>query len=292
MYYYMFNNTLMEYLNVVAEDPKALSESEIHEIYLILQDIRSREEWLGELCECESCDIVYSKEDIFWHIPRQLYVEKVGTILDRGWYDTISCKQCHWDTQLLYPESYKQNIASRYQEKESYVAVWRNKKWEIHAYMDGYVDCFDVIFNDLFGVYYTENAQEFIEEVLRNTIKAQIPEKMLVWSGIGMAEKHKNFFVIYRLIKAFFEKVWENNLGIMGIAESKLGTNMNALYDTMGWERLHINDKFSRFFHRHSTNDTDMYVQRDPIKDYTTRFQKPVKDFLKENRHMLHKIMA
>ena len=71
-------NTLS--LRMEAVDPKRLTVREFEQINDVTQDM-----WafgIGELVQCECCSEVFSKQDIFGHLTKELYVKTVTKIMN------------------------------------------------------------------------------------------------------------------------------------------------------------------------------------------------------------------
>lgn len=271
-------------------DTKSISEYDLKTISQVEQDMWAREDWLWEYVQCKCCQKIHSKTDIFWHLSTEIRTENVNRILEILSWDSITCNDCWWDTEFLYWPEYIGKIRERYLQSDSYLTVNRDEDWKIIWFMDWYIDNFDIIYEREFSSYYSNIWKIMLKQLIENKIQMDLPDNLLTWTSIGMEEKHKSFFVLFELIRNFFNSIDDSKNNTLWIAESVIWTNANQIYKSMwaiqvwllnnDWITIKSNNKNSSF-------KSDIFVQPDATLQYKRDFNLPVKQFLRQNRERM-----
>ena len=85
------------------------------------------EEGLGEFVSCTECGKVHSKEDIFGHLPLEIFQQTVASLIAQTGMNNIDCHFCGGDTRLIYGPENIAFIKERYLESvQCTLALARN----------------------------------------------------------------------------------------------------------------------------------------------------------------------
>ncbi|MDD5213608.1 MAG: hypothetical protein PHG82_04250 [Candidatus Gracilibacteria bacterium] len=274
------STTIIESVN-----PKMLSQKDLEKIVEIEQDMWAREDSLGEYVKCKCCNKIHSKEDIFGHLEKDIKIQtvkKIENIIDFE----IVCPDCNGQIKTIYDRNeYIESIRSRYNNTiESFLTVYRDNTGEIRGFMDGYIDNFRKIFDkELF--FHFEDIGEFGLKKYINSKGYSLTENLFTISSLGIEEEYKNFFITFDLIKYFALSVDSKYDDLSGIFEAIVGSNTYKIFISMGANRVYINNILNNF--GLNNNETDILIHYNLVKEYKTKFNIPVMQFLRENKRKI-----
>lgn len=213
-------------------NPKGLSEWDFERLNEVSQDMWAQSIW--ELVQCKCCQKMMSKQDIFWHLEKEIYDETVKKILQILGISEISCVECSGKTRFIYPDEHVENIKERLlQSEESFLVVCENNAWEIVWYEEWYIDCLENIFSREFAYHYEKVGLWEIQQRVQS-ILWYYPEKMFVLSSIWLIHKYSSFFTLFELFKYFAIHIPEKHNELHGISELDKNNNLNFLSSCMG----------------------------------------------------------
>ena len=72
-------------------NPRSIWRKDLVTITELAQDMRARDEWLWEYARCDECWEIFSKEEIFWHLRRDLRILTVAKIEEALWWEKPNC---------------------------------------------------------------------------------------------------------------------------------------------------------------------------------------------------------
>jgi len=183
------------YIFVELIDTKKLSINEITEIAMIEKDLWAH--WIWEYVQCNNCWRVHSKNDIYWHLLDEIRLESVSKIEDILSLDSIKCKTCNSDTKFMYDiwtniEEIKKRL---FDTKISFMSILRNENnWEIHWFMDWYIDDFSTIYKNELIYHYDNIWLKNIFNIVDVFFKWELEKNLFTISSIGTEEKYKWLF--------------------------------------------------------------------------------------------------
>ncbi len=283
-------------LHIESVDPKSLWESELKNIVQVEKDMWAY--WLGEYVKCNCCWLIHSKNDIFWHLAMDVRMESVTKLEEIIAGDSIRCKKCNADTEFIYDENSNIiNLKERlYHSKDSFLSLSKNlENWEILGFMDGYIEEFMVIYERELSQYYSEDINELIKDRILKKTWWELPKDILSFSSMWTLEKHRSFFIVFELIKSFFNAVPDNYNEIMWITELDTWSNLHWFHHSMWIVNLElikdeiINDyRINRYNECHS----DLYIQENVVKKYKESYNLWVKQFVRKYRSVLNEIIV
>lgn len=225
------NNLRIEVVN-----PHVLTNSEFTEINEVTQDM-----WaygIGELAHCKPCSKMLSKQDVFGHLPKEIYEKTVAKIIKILGTEDLLCPSCGRETMPVYGEKNIASIRERLLESDSFLLVCKNPEGEIVGYMDGYVDTLETIFRRELHCHYSLIGYATVRERV-DAVLGYSPPMMMSFSSMGLAEKYTNFFMIFQMLNAFSGIIPDQHL-IPGITELDKNNNLYDLYGVMGRISLKI----------------------------------------------------
>ncbi|MDD4152017.1 MAG: hypothetical protein PHR68_05360, partial [Candidatus Gracilibacteria bacterium] len=116
------NSNIIESVN-----PKTLSKKDLEKIVEIEQDMWAREDGLGEYIKCECCNKIYSKEDVFGHLSKEIKIQTIKKIEEIIDFDIV-CPDCKGQVKSIYDrEEYIESVLDRYKNTiESFLTVYRD----------------------------------------------------------------------------------------------------------------------------------------------------------------------
>ncbi len=281
-------NKIIESIN-----PKNITKSDLEKIVEIEQDMWWREDWIGEYLKCEACDKIYSKEDIFGHLSKEIKIKTIKKIEEIINPDLI-CFDCNCKLESIYDRSeYIKDVYDRYQFRDSVISVIRDNAWEIIWFFDWYKsNLWDIFFNE-FIKYYGDIWIDNILNILKNDFWINIYKKIFVSSALWMEDEHKNFINLYNLMKHFYENVFEKHWLIDWIYESKLWTNTHAIYELTGATRIWITNNHNNLSKLKNINESftsDIFFHKNVALSSISKMSISAKEFIKLNSNNIKKI--
>lgn len=212
---------------VRAVNPRDLTQWDFEKLNEVTQDMWAHGIW--ELVQCKCCNKMMSKQDIFWHLEKEVYDETVKKIMWILSMSEIACISCGWDTKFIYGEDHVENIKERLlQSEESFLVVCENETWELVWYEEWYVDSLENIFKRELAYHYEVIWVDEIKRRIENIIGYN-PEKLLVLSSIWILNKYSNFFTIFEILKHFAINMPDKYKWMYGISELDINNNLDFL---------------------------------------------------------------
>lgn len=209
-------------------NPKDLTQWDFERLNEVTQDMWAHGIW--ELVQCSCCNKMMSKQDIFWHLEKEVYDETVKKIMWILSMSEIPCISCGGKTKFIYGEDHVENIKERLLEsEESFLVVCENKTWELVWYEEWYVDSLENIFRRELAYHYEVIWVDEIKRRIENIIGYN-PEKLLVLSSIWILNKYSNFFTLFEILKHFAINMPDRLSNLVAISELDMNNNMNFLF--------------------------------------------------------------
>lgn len=283
-------------LHIESVDPKSLWENELRKIVMVEKDMWAY--WLWEYVKCKWCGLIHSKNDVFWHLLLDLRMESVTKLEEIISWDSIKCNNCNSDTDFIYDENSNiENLKERlYNSKESFISISKNSEnWEILWFMDWYIEEFITIYRRELSQYYREDINEMIKDRIIKKIWITIPNDILSFSSMGTLEKYRSFYIVFEMIKTFFNSVPDNYNNIMWVTELDTWSNLHWFHHSMGIVNLElINDEEIRKYriNRSDKCNSDLYIQENVVIKYKESYNLWVRQFVKKFRHLLNEVIV
>lgn len=266
----------------VVNEPCNIWETDIEEIYAIESDMWARNEWLWEYMICNNCSSIYSKQDIFKGIPKDIYSLTVSE-LEKKWHlSQSSCSQCFWELQHCFPKKeYLAHIRERYREKS--LLVLMKKEEEIIWFMDWYFSDFETIFQRELSDHYESLWLETVIDSVKKQCGWILPETFFSCSSMGTRESSMNFLNIYALLQNFFLNFPQDSETCPGISEINVGWTLDKIYTSMWAQKLTFDPKLD--IKNTSTHYSSwIFIQPKLWETYKSWFSLSARDFLKSLR--------
>lgn len=279
--------------NIEFVNPKNISETDLKKITEIEKDMWSY--WIGEYVKCENCGEIHSKQDIFWHLSKDIYLETVSKIENILWLNRISCPNCNSDTEFIYDESdYINEIKERYNNSiNSFLTVFRDENWEIRAFEDWYIDNFDNIFQREFEKYYSLIWKNRIIIEIEKILWWKIPEKILLCCSIWTEQKYSSFFIFYKMMYNFFSNISNMyNENILWLYEAVVWWLPHSIYHICWTDRVWIpqNNLYENVINNGNLK-SDIFVHNNVINTVLNSISLPVKEFVRKNKKEMRIIL-
>ena len=250
-------------------DTQLIWDEEIDIIHEIEQDSWARAFW--ELLQCNDCNTVLSKTDVFWHLSEKVQLKTVKEINSILWNPQIQCTHC-WskDTEYMYGEQYKSSIRERYKNPRSYLTLAKTIEWETVGFMDGYISDFTTIYDNEFKFYYDELWEETLKLIIESKMKAQFPSEFLSLTSVCLKWEHCSLFIIFQLLKSFYKQLESINPNTQGIAELDPHSSLYKLYKLLGCYSLDINNtpEYKKKI-KNKNWDSDIYIFPKSTEEYS-----------------------
>lgn len=271
--------------NIESIDTSLISDWDLNKIYEIEKDMWAREEWIWEYIICKNCQKISSKEDIFWHLSNEIFLLTVSKIEETLWIDGVTCKNCNsTQTDFLFWNEYIDEIRKRYQESESYLTVYRDKKKEIRWFVDWYIDNFTTIYQREFEYYYSIFGENNLKKIIEEKIWGELPEKIFCCTALWTESKYKNIITILNLIKSFYNSIDKEHNGILWIAESRFQWLIHILYllfwtiPAWVWEWVNHNKSIK----------SDIFITPETVNAHKTFLSRPTREIIKKLRKKIN----
>lgn len=274
-------------------NPRSIWRKDLVRITEVAQDMRARDEWLWEYVRCDECWEIFSKEEIFWHLRRDLRILTVAKIEEALWWEKPNCPICHWKTLPVFDRNkYIDEIRERYSlSVDSFLTVYRDSKWDIRWFFDWYLDNFENIYRREFEDYYSCYWVEWIKRVIRKNYWIELPEVILLCSALWMDEWSKNFNILYELIRQFFLRIYiEYWWGVFWMAESTLWSNTHSIYHSVWAQRVWILELWWWKNHKIWWKENDLFIHPMITADYFSKLKIWPREFLRENSRKMKEV--
>ncbi|MDD4151750.1 MAG: hypothetical protein PHR68_03990, partial [Candidatus Gracilibacteria bacterium] len=156
---------------------------------------------------------------------------------------------------------------------------YRDSTGEIRGFMDGYIDNFENIYERELDFHFKKIGKLGLENYIENKLY-KLTKNIFTISSLGIEEKSKNLFITFNIIKTFASVIDQKFDDLDGIFESIIGSNTYKIFLSMGANRIYVNKNNLEL----SNKDTDILIHKSLVKEYKTKFNVPVLQFLRENR--------
>lgn len=263
-------------------NPKQVSEEEINQLWILEQDMWAH--GLQEYVRCLECWNIDGKHDIY---PEEIYgvdvIRKTVFEIERILWMEICCTKCWWETEHIFSEAYKEDIATRYQFPASFLCVFRDTVWIIQWFMDWYISTFENIYEREFSHYYCNVWKDKIKTKVEEVLWVNTPDELLCIPALGVSETSASMFIIYSLMRIFFQEVFSYNPEIIWIYESALWTNTHGIYSACWAQRIGALVDDIKLENIHDWMESDIFVHPHIAIDFLREFWKSLKYFLKKN---------
>ncbi len=238
-------------------NPRDLSENQFLRLNEVSQDMWAESLW--ELVQCKCCGKMMSKQDIFWHLAKEVYDETVQKIMELLWITQISCVECGSETRFVYWEEHLGVIKDRLLWcKKPFLVIAENQQWEIVWYEEWYIDTLDNIFRREFIYHYGDIWFMEIKRRVWNVLLWEVPNEMLVLSSIWLLSKYINFFTLFEILKTFANTISDWYIDTPWITEVDKKNNLNkisqAIWSISLWFHEDMRSKISNTWKDYESN--------------------------------------
>ncbi len=284
------STTIIESIN-----PRNISETDLEKIVEIEQDMWARESIIWEYVKCECCNKIYSKDDIFWHLSKDIKIQTVKKIEKIYWEKHIKCNNCWNPAESLFDrDKYITNIKDRYNNSESFLTLLRDEYWDIVWFEDWYLDSFETIYEREFSYYYDKIWINTIKNLIEESLQYKLPDKLFMCSSVWSEEKYANFFNIYKIMQNFF-----NNLNTqiepdtLWIYEAVLGSLPHSIYSIAWAKNLWIpnNPIYSMLENISNKSSSDIFIHKNVAFSFDKSLNISAKEFIKNNKEKMKQII-
>ncbi len=249
------------------------------------QDTWARDESLWEYVKCNHCWEILSKEDVYWHLLSDIRLRTVSEIEVLLWLDNINCVKCWWDTEKVFWEWYEQSVIERHNNNRSNISVFRDKDWEIRWFIDWYFDTFENIYLREFEYYYWNIWIDKLVQLMEAKLWYKLPDMIFMCSALCIDERYKSMYVIYNLMRVFFNFVHENFWEVLWIYESSLWTSTHSLYEISWGVPIWVNECWlsREIENTKKWHKSDIFVHEDIAWSFVKSLSFDVGEFVRRN---------
>lgn len=271
-------------------NPRLIWRKDLMTITEIEQDMWAREDWLWEYVRCDECWEIFSKEDIFWHLRRDLRILTVAKIEEALWWKKPNCPICHWKTLPIFDRNeYIEEIRDRYSwSVESFLTVYRDNNWAVRGFVDWYVDWFDKIYKREFNYYYWQIWEKWIAERISKNLWIDLPNFILLVSAMWMDEWSRSLNTLYQLMKNFFNYIHQTRWDMLWMIESTLWSNTHAIYHAMWARKVWIPESETN----NKARPSDIFVQENAVSAYVNWLSWNYKDFFRQKSASMKEVLV
>lgn len=271
-------------------NPRFIWRKDLVTITEIEQDMWAREEWLWEYARCNECWEIFSKEEIFWHLRKDLRILTVAKIEEALWWEKPNCPICHWKAIPIFDRNqYIDEIRDRYSwSVQSFLTVYRDSKWDIRWFIDWYVDWLDKIYRREFEHYYWKIWADWIKERIKRNLWIDLPNFILLVSAMWMDEWSKNFSILYQLMRSFFNYIYQTRWDMLWMIESTLWSNTHAIYHAIWARRVWIPEIETD----NKTRPSDIFVQENAVSAYVNWLSWNYREFFKQKGAAMKEVLV
>jgi len=263
-------------------DTHNIPQEVLDRIFEIEQDMWAR--WIGEYVECSTCDIIYSKEQVYgqsWiHPLSQQCVRETVMEIERQLGHSPKCLWCGWKMTHIYDyNSYIEQIQERYGREDAFLTVAYNSEDQIVWFMDWYIASLEEIFRNEFSFHFTEG---LLEEIMCR-YKLHRSQKLMTFSSLGTDDKNKSLFLIFSLIRQYFDSIPDDIDNISWLFESIIGSSTYGIFSIMWATKMELQTekKFIIPWVMNEYVETDILFQENIVWRYRTWFNIRVRDVLR-----------
>lgn len=287
------NNTNFVFETV---NPHDMSEDFFREIAKVEKEMWAYGIW--EYVKCKNCNLIHSKNDVFWHLANDIRNESVTKLESIIAWDSIKCNNCNSDTEFIYNEDkYILDIKERLlNSNHSFLSISRHPdSWELLWFMDWYIDVFKKVYDRELSQYYNIDVLDIIKNRIEKKLSEKIQNEILSFSSMWTLEKYRSFYIVFELIRNFFNIVPDDFNNIMWITELDTWSNLHWFHHSMWIINIElINDEELNKYRINRSNDfdSDLYVQPNVVKKYKETYNLWVRQFIKKFRNTMKEIIV
>lgn len=240
--------------------------------------------WIKEFVKCNSCNEIFSKQDIFSHLPDELYKMTVAKIMNVTWNRQIKCPCCFWDTEFMYnPIEYIDILREKYRKSvDSFLTIVRNDSWEIVWFTEWYIDTLDTLISrrDL-GDHYWNIPLLDIKKSIENIIWYNPPFIFLI-SAIGLLENYVNPYTLISMLNEFAKSIPDKYNFTPWLMELEKWHILYVVSEVFWWHKSWIS--YSRNFSTNNSYASDLLVFSNPVWVWKKSFWWWILNFLRTKR--------
>lgn len=283
------NNLVKISTTIETINPRNITETDLEKIVEIEQDMWARKDWIGEYVKCECCNKIYSKDDIFWHLTKDIKIQTIKKIEEIIDFEIV-CPDCKWEVKSIYNRNeYIESIRARYNNTiESFLTVYRDETWEIRWFMDWYIDNFNKIYDRELSIYYNDIWSDNIKKAIEQKLNInKIPDYILSCSSLWIENKYANFLLVLKLMQSFFYSIDEKWRNILWITELEIGSYLYNLHTLLWTIQLWIKNNYSNINNKNINSNSDIFVHPKLIQDYKKALWIPLKKFISMHKNAI-----
>ena len=156
-----------------------------------------------------------------------------------GW-DIPICPCCRtWDTFYIYPQEYRDEvIASRYDLDNSFLSIYRDTKWKVRGFVNGYVSDFYTIYHQEFQSYYQDRAIKIVESKLQRKYDCDLSQPLLSLNHMWADQWCVSLTLLYHLLKTICENISIDFPHIDSIYDSILNNPIHGIHHSIWAKKL------------------------------------------------------
>lgn len=271
----MFKMTLIKEI-----DTKTLSNNDMFEMWKIQKDMWAFGLW--EYVRCNCCNLIHSKNDIFWHLSSEIRRESVSKLEEIYLWDSINCKTCN-STNMNFIYDIDSNIETfrdRYKQ-QAFLVLSYSENWDIVWFCDWYISDFDSIFFKDLSLHYKNFCPSDIENKVKEQLNLDDLDKMLYFSSLWTYERYISYTYIYELLRSFFKSI-KFDSQIPWITELDKNNSLYKIYQMM-WSISLWLDK-ALVLDTSYNYDSDICVFPNPIYDFKSKYDVNFRSLVKNHK--------
>lgn len=282
------------WFTIKSEIPKLLSETDLRKVHEIEQDMWA--EWIWEYVKCPSCSKIHSKNDVFWHVSKDVYKETVWRLEQILALDSIKCQNCDSDTVPIWWEDYIEGIRERFADLESFITTFRDENWEIRWFTDGYINDFEVMYKRELEHYYYLVWPDKIKGMIEKLISWKLPDKLLIHNTTWLESNFSSLKTFLLLLKQFYVNLkpqWYDD--IIWIYESTIWTTIHSIYHSVWWKRLWLtswDDYWEIVSNTYWEFKSDIFIHEGIVPSFNETLNVSLKTFMKNNSAKIREVLV
>ncbi len=256
--------------SIESVDINKLKKKDILKMYEIERDNWSY--FLWEYVECNICDKVYSKHDIYWNIDENFDSKTICKLEKEYWRKNIKCT-CWWDTKDVRWEELISILESRiFGTIESFIIYYKNKYKEIIWFSYWFIDSPENTYVKEYSFHFNQKLLQVFEEKFWNN-------NLLTLSWVCVTSMGRNIQVVYELIKQFHCKIDSIYDNITWTWEAVKWTPSYKIYDKMWSQDLEIDGSY---LHKPDKNwvQTQIVFRNNVVEDFKKIINKSLSEFI------------
>lgn len=234
-------------LSMYPMHPQKLASDEFAEIHELTQDLWA--DGSSELLKCMDCSMISGKKDIFWHLPIDIYRQKVSYIIPQ--VSHMKCTHCSSsNTQLIHHSTSSiPAIQDRLMTNiDAHTVLCRNERWELVWYAESYVAKIEDAHRWELAPHYPHTSYLDIQKRIEKVLSMDISQ-VIVFSALWLMLEYRSPFIFAELLKTFFATIDFEQSDLPGIMEI---WHNNGIYKVFMWlGGISLNASDPSYFARH-----------------------------------------